>query len=209
MASNDQFNDAQCEVDGRSLHLCETLLVVKQKLGDPGQERLRVLLSDEKAREDILRFARDSGLSAEPLGQRGEDFLVAVGKRAPKQREQLEEVAVAEGPRDSVLLITGEAIGARDESLGRMLMTKFLYSLTEMQERPAAIAIVSAGVRLTARESESLEPLRTLESAGVDIMVCRPSVQFLALEAEVDVGRLCDMYQIVERLLAASKTLTI
>ena len=101
MASNEHFSDAQFEVDGRSLHLCETLLAVKQKLGTAGHERLNVLLSGEKARDDILRFARDSGLSAESLGQRGEDFLVGIGKRAPEQREQLEKVAVAERPGDS------------------------------------------------------------------------------------------------------------
>lgn len=209
MASNDQSIDAQFDVDGRSLHLCETLLAVKQKLGDPGHERLRVLLSGEKARDDIMRFARDSGFRAQPLGQRGEDFLVGIDKREPKERERLEEVALAERPRDSLLLISSEDIGPRDQSLGRMLMMKFLYSLTETRERPAAIVIVSGGVRLTTRNSESLEPLRTLESAGVDIMVCRPSAEFLALEDQVAVGRLCNMYQIVERLLAASKTLSI
>jgi selenium metabolism protein YedF len=209
MASNEHFNGSQCELDGRSLHLCETLLAVKQKLGATGHESLKVLLSGEKARDDILRFARDSGFSAESLGQRGEDFLVGIGKRGPEQRERLEEVAVAERPGDSLLLICGDAIGARDESLGRMLMTKFLYSLAEMQERPTAIVIVSGGVRLTTRKSENLEPLRTLENAGVDIMVCRPSAQFLAIEDEVAVGRLCNMYQVVERLLAAGKTLSI
>jgi selenium metabolism protein YedF len=209
MASKDQFDHTQCEVDGRSLHLCETLLAVKQKLGDREQECLTVLLSGEKARDDIMLFARDSGFRAQPLGQRGEDFLVGIGKRAPEERERLEEVALAERPRDSLLLISSEGIGPRDQSLGRMLMMKFLYSITETRERPTAIVIVSGGVRLTTRKSESLEALRTLESAGVDIMVCRPSAEFLALENEVAVGRLCNMYQIVERLLAASKTLTV
>jgi len=209
MANTNHLSDAEYELDGRFLHLCETLLAVKHKLGDPGQERLRVLLSNEKARDDIMRFARDSGFRAQPLGQRGEDFLVGIDKREPKERERLEDVALAERPRDSLLLITSEGIGPRDESLGRMLMMKFLYSLTETQERPAAIVIVSGGVRLATRKSESLEPLRTLESAGVDIMVCRPSAEFLALEDQVAVGRLCNVYEIVERLLAASKTLSI
>ena len=207
MISDHHLSDAECEIDGRRLHLCETLLAVKQKLSAPGHGHLKVVLSGEKARDDVLRFARDSGFRAEPLGQQGEDFLVGIGKRKREEKEQLEEVVVAERPRDSLLLISSEAIGAPDQSLGRMLMTRFLYSLTETQERPTAIVIVSGGVKLATRESESLEPLRTLESAGVDVMVCCASAEFL--KEEIVVGKLCDMYQIVEKLLAASRTLSI
>ena len=56
---------------------------------------------------------------------------------------------------------------------------------------------------------ESLDALRALEGAGVDVMVCRASAEFLNLKDRIAVGRVCDMYQIVERLLAAGNTLSI
>ena len=43
----------------------------------------------------------------------------------------------------------------------------------------------------------------------MDVMICRDSAEFLKLKDKIAVGRLCDMYQIVERLLAARNTLTI
>jgi intracellular sulfur oxidation DsrE/DsrF family protein len=143
------------------------------------------------------------------LGRRDDDFLLRLERGRPEEREQLEQVALAERPKDTLLLISGECIGAADKSLGRMLMTKFLYSLTETERRPTAVVIVSSGVQLASSDSESLEALHALEGAGVDVMICRDSAEFLNLTDKIAVGRLCDMYQIVERLLAARKTLTI
>jgi len=209
MTDQHHFGSADCEIDGRSLHLCETLVTLKHTINSADRGRVRVVLSSEKARDDLSRFAEGAGYSAQPLGQRGDDFLLEIQKRKPEEKERLEEVAVAERPRDSVLLISSERVGSPDESLGRMLMKKLLYSLTETEQRPTAIVIVSSGVRIAACDSESLEALRALEGAGVDIMVCSASVEFLKLTGKIAVGKVCDMYQIVERLLAASKTLSI
>ena len=200
---------AEGEIDGRTPHLSETLLAVKDRLNSADCGRVRVVLSSEEARDDLSRFAEGSGFAAQPLGQRGDDFLLEIQKGKPEEKEQLEEVAVAERPKDSVLLISSERVGSPDESLGRMLMKKLLYSLTETEQRPTAIVIVSSGVRIAVDNSESLEALRVLEGAGVDIMVCGASVEFLKLKGKIAVGRVCDMYQIVERLLSASKTLSI
>ena len=156
-----------------------------------------------------MRFARDAGYGAQPSGRRDDDFLLRIERGKPEEREQLQEVALAERPKDTLLLISGECIGAADESLGRMLMKKFLYSLTETEQRPATVVIVSSGVWLATSDSESLDALHALEGAGVDVMVCRASAEFLNLKDRIAVGRVCDMYQIVERLLAAGNTLTI
>lgn len=200
---------AECEIDGRAAHPCETLLAAKRKLTTLPTGRVTIILSSEKGRDDMLRFARDAGYGAQPLGRRDDDFLLRLERGKPEEREQLERVALAERPKDKLLLISSESIGAPDKSLGRMLMKKFLYSLTETEQRPTAIVIVSSGVRLASSDSESLEVLHALEGAGVDVMVCRASAEFLNLKDKIAVGRLCDMYQIVERLLAASNTLTI
>jgi len=209
MAERHHADTGKCDIDGRALHLFETLLAVKSRLSHVGTASVTVVLDSEKARDDLSRFAEGAGYSAQPLGQRGDDFLLHIQKEKPEEKEQLEEVAVADQPTDSVLLITSETVGSPDESLGRMLMKKLLYSLTETEQRPTAIVIVSSGVRLAVNNSDSVEALRVLEGAGVDIMVCGASVEFLKLKGKIAVGRVCDMYQIVERLLAASKTLSI
>lgn len=200
---------AECEIDGRAAHPCETLLAAKRKLTTLPTGRVTIILSSEKGRDDMLRFARDAGYGAQPLGRRDDDFLLRLERGKPEEREQLERVALAERPKDKLLLISSESIGAPDKSLGRILMKKFLYSLTETEQRPTAIVIVSSGVRLASSDSESLEVLHALEGASVDVMVCRDSAEFLNLKDKIAVGRLCNMYQIVERLLAAANTLTI
>lgn len=203
------LGSAECEIDGRSAHPCETLLAAKCKLSTVPTGRVTIILSSEKGRDDMLRFARDAGYGAQPLGKRDDDFLLEIGSSAPEAKEQLEKVALAERPEDKLVLIASEGIGAPDKSLGRMLMKKFLYSLTETEQRPTAIVIVSSGVRLATSGSESLEALHALEGAGVDVMVCRDSAEFLNLKDRIAVGRLCNMYQIVERMLASGSTLTI
>jgi selenium metabolism protein YedF len=209
MTDRYHLNTPESDIDGRALHLLETLLAVKSRLSDVGTESVTVMLESEKARDDLSRFAEGAGYSAQPLGRRGDDFLLHIQKGKPEEKEQLEQVAVADQPMDSVLLISSETVGSPDESLGRVLMKKLLYSLTETEQRPTAIVIVSAGVRLAVDSSDSIEALRVLEDAGVDVMVCGASVEFLKLKGKIAVGRVCDMYQIVERLLAASKTISI
>jgi len=209
MTDNLHLPGAQCEIDGRSAHPCETLLAAKRKLTAAPAGRVTLVLASEQDRDDMLRFAREAGYGARPLGRRDDDFLLRLEQGRPEEREQLEQVALAERPKDALLLISSDGIGAPDKSLGRMLMTKFLYSLTETERRPTAIVIVSSGVRLASSDSESLEALHALEGAGVDVMICRDSADFLNLKDKIAVGRLCDMYQIVERLLAARNTLTI
>jgi len=177
--------------------------------GFQSMRSVQIIVRGEKDRDDMVRFARNAGFRAESVGRQGEEFLLEIQKQKPEEMEELEEVAVEEGPRDSVLLIRSEEIGTGDGPLGRMLMKQFLYSLTEMEQRPTAIVMVSSGVRLATRKSESLDALRALEKAHVEVMVCRASVEFLKSTADVAVGMLCDMYQIVERLLAADIVLSI
>ncbi len=209
MAERHHPGRSECDIDGRSLHLLETLLAVKSRLSDMRKDSVTVMVDSEEARDDLARFAEGAGYSAQPLRRRGDDFLLHIQKGKPEEKEQLEEVAVADQPTDSVLLVTSETVGPTVEPLGRMLMKKLLYSLTETEQRPTAVVIVSSGVRLAVTGSESIEALRVLEDAGVDIMVCGASVEFLELKGKIAVGRVCDMYQIVERLLAAIKTLSI
>ena len=209
MAEHHHSGEFECDIDGRAVHLLETLLAVKSKLGQMGADSVTVMLDTEKARDDLSRFAEGAGYSAQPLGRRGDDFLLHIQKSKPEEKEQLEQVAVADQPTDSVLLISSETVGSPEEALGRMLMKKLLYSLTETEQRPTAIIIVSSGVRLATNGSDSIEALRVLEDAGVDIMICGASVEFLKLKDKIAVGKVFNMYQIVERLLAATKTLSI
>jgi|GEM_PF-330616 len=208
MAERHHAATSECDIDGRAVQPLETLLTVKSRLTQAATESVTVVLDTEKARDDLSRFAEDAGYCAQPLGRRDDDFLLHIQRGKPEEKEQLEEVAVADQPTDSVLLISSETVGCPDEQLGRMLMKKLLYSLTETEQRPTAIVIVSSGVRLAVNNSDSIEALRVLEDAGVDIMICGASVEFLELKGKIAVGRVCDMYQIVERLLAASKTLS-
>ena len=63
----------------------------------------------------------------------------------------------------------------------------------------------NGGARLTSEGSSSLEDLRALEAAGVEILTCGTCLNFYGLSDRLAVGAVTNMYTIVEKLSAAEK----
>jgi hypothetical protein len=87
-------------------------------------------------------------------------------------------------------------------------MRGFLYSLTEAEAPPLRLILMNAGVRLAVEGSDSLAHLQALGERGVDILACGTCLDFLHLTEALRVGRVTNMYEISEHLLAGP-TLTV
>ncbi len=116
---------------------------------------------------------------------------------------------MAEVGDGTVIVLGGETMGRGDDALGAKLMGSFLRAVATTAPRPDAIVFYNAAVRLLAPGSASLDALRQLDDAGVDLLACVTCLEFFDLTARLEVGRVSNMREIVQRTAAASRLLTV
>jgi selenium metabolism protein YedF len=110
---------------------------------------------------------------------------------------------------DTTIVVNQETMGQGDPQLGRQLMLKCLHQLTGLAQKPHTIVFYNGGVRLLASDSPTVDVLRQLERDGVELIACGTCVEFYHLRESISVGHVCDMREIVTRLMASDKVITI
>ena len=103
--------------------------------------------------------------------------------------------------KGKMLLIQSEGLGRGDDRLGSLLMGNFLRQLGQSENRPAGLIFWNTGVRLVCEGSGVLEPLRSLEAQGVEIMVCSTCLEYFDLADTLAVGRTTTMQKSIHLML--------
>ncbi|MDL2253482.1 sulfurtransferase-like selenium metabolism protein YedF [Ruminococcaceae bacterium OttesenSCG-928-I18] len=98
-----------------------------------------------------------------------------------------------------MVLVATNLFGQGSEDLSKTLMKSYLFSLTEAKPQPTTIAFINSGVFLTTDESSAADIL-TLEASGVEIISCGACLDFYSLKENLLVGKIGNMYQIVEKM---------
>ena len=110
---------------------------------------------------------------------------------------------------DCVIVVNADHMGHGDDGLGAKLLANFLRTLTVIDPKPDAIVFYNAAVKLLGPASTSLDSLRQLDDAGVDLLACITCLDFFALTARLQVGHVSNMREIAQRLMTAEKVVTI
>ena len=98
-----------------------------------------------------------------------------------------------------VAVIPSEFMGSGDDELGTVLMKGFVFALTQLDELPATVLMYNGGVKLACAGSSSLDDLRALAEAGVEIMSCGTCLNHYGLADRLEVGEATNMYVIVDK----------
>ncbi len=109
----------------------------------------------------------------------------------------------------TVVVVNGEAMGRGDDALGAKLLGNLLRTATTVDPKPDAIVFYNAAVKLLGPASQSLEALRALDGAGVDLLACVTCLEFFGLTQQLQVGRVSNMREIVQRTMEAGKVWTL
>ncbi|WP_242392804.1 sulfurtransferase-like selenium metabolism protein YedF [Anaeromyxobacter oryzisoli] len=109
----------------------------------------------------------------------------------------------------TVVIVNGEGMGRGDDALGAKLLGNFLRTLTTLEAKPDTLVFYNAGVKLLGSGSASLEALRQLEDAGVDLLACVTCLEFFGLTKDLQVGQVSNMREIAQRTLAAASVVTL
>jgi selenium metabolism protein YedF len=100
------------------------------------------------------------------------------------------------------VFIVTDKIGRDNDELGAVLMKNFLYSLARNEERPKAVMLMNAAVRLACNGSSSVDDLTLLAENGVAVKACGTCLDFLGLKDELAVGEVGTMPDSVAALMA-------
>lgn len=196
------------KVDCRGLNCPEPVLKTKDALASDPDMKIYVLVDNETARENVLRFVKSQGKSA-VWEKEDSHFIISISGE-PKHEESellfLKDDGSIEKP---VLFIASDEIGAGSRELGTMLMRNFIYTLTKREKLPRAIIFMNSGVKLTITDSPAVEELKELEVNGVQILVCGTCLDYYELKEKHLIGQVSNMYDISDLLLEASRVVTI
>lgn len=182
-------------VDARGLECPKPVIETKKAL-DGNIDQLTTIVDNKTAVENVRKLVTKLGYEYEVL-EKGEDFEIIITQGDSVETNVTEHSSQGKF-KDLTILFSKNTLGEGNDALGEILMKGYIYTLTEMDQYPKKLLFVNSGVYLTLDDSESLEDLKILASAGVEILSCGTCLDYLDVKDRLAVGEVSNMYSIVE-----------
>ena len=191
-------------VDCRGMSCPRPVLETKKAMGEA--EEIMVLVDNPASRENVRRFAESQGFRVDTGEEKGAFAIHLQKKGDPESAEKAAEKRVR-GDGELIVFLDSDTLGRGSEELGRVLMRAFLHTLGEAGPRPAKIIFINNGVKLACEGSDVLEDIRQLSGQGVGILSCGTCLDYFHLKEKLQVGKISNMYEILNSLTQAGKVL--
>ncbi|WP_329903830.1 sulfurtransferase-like selenium metabolism protein YedF [Porphyromonas pogonae] len=105
-----------------------------------------------------------------------------------------------------VIVIKSDLMGQGDEALGRILMKAFVNAIEEMDVMPTHIILYNKGVFVALEGTDTGASLKKLhEEKGVEVIVCGTCTDYYEIKGQLSVGRISNMYSIMDIQTKAGK----
>lgn len=194
------------EIDARGLACPKPVLETKKALSNLTGEGLITIVDNEIAVENVKKLLSKLGNNYEI--EEGEELYKI--KIFNEKGNIVKEVTSNFALKDQSILFTSDEMGLGNDELGKVLMTGYIYTLTEMEELPKYIMFVNSAVKLTTKGSKCIDDIKKLEEKGVEILSCGTCLDFLKIDLkDLQVGSVTNMYTIVDNTINVKNTITI
>lgn len=195
-------------VDCRGMACPQPVMETKKVLDRSQEKEITVLVDNPTSRENVSRFATSQGFQVSVHEEKGHTAITILRKEGVKEEKKpaLPQAAI-EG--EMVFFIDSDGLGRGSEELGGILMRAFLHTLGEADVKPQKIILVNSGVKLACEGAPALEDLQLISSQGVEILACGTCLNYFELKEKLRAGRVSNMYEILDALSRAGKTVKI
>jgi selenium metabolism protein YedF len=198
------------KIDCRGLACPQPVLETKKALEATGAEDILVIVDNPSSKENVKRFAESQGHQVSITEEKG-----VFGVRIQKGKGKSESMGGKTGgircslSSGLVVFIDTDSLGRGSEELGRILMNAFLQTLGQSEVHPQKVILINGGVKLACEGSEVLEDLQELATKGAEILTCGTCLDYFGIKKRLSVGRVSNMYEILNSLSKAGKVIRI
>lgn len=209
---------------------CPEPVTMTKAVVDQGETELEVLLDNPVSASNVTRFLESRGYG---VRLRDDEGLLTVSaqkkdtiQKAATPQKQTTILppassktipAAASVPAHGTatpsgafsVLLTSKTLGRSDEELGEILIKGFLGTLSQLDRPPLVVALMNEGVKLALYDSSSCDHLKNLENKGALVLVCGTCVNHFGIGEQIGVGKISNMFEILETLNQADKIITL
>lgn len=193
------------EIDARGLACPKPVINTKKELDKIQDGYVITTVDNEIAKENILKLAKSLNCEAKVVKE--EKDLISI--EIKKGENVIIKEKIDSALEDKCIFISSDKMGSGNDELGNVLIKGFIYTLTEAKPYPKHILLVNGGVKLSTENESTVENLKILEEAGVEILSCGTCLDYYGLKEKLQVGSVTNMYTIVDILKNSSQTISI
>ena len=175
----------------------------KEALESEGDQGLIVMVDNLAARDNVTRFAESRGCTVSTAAAEG-CYHLTIKPPAGGKPSTCVFPDAAPAPRSLVVVLASEHMGEGDPELGTVLMRYFCQTLVQM-DAPGKVLLYNRGVFLALDDSPVLSELKGLEEMGVELLVCGTCLSFYKVKERLAVGKVSNMFAILEAQMQASR----
>jgi len=166
-----------------------------------------VIVDDDGACTNVRRFAESQGAKV-VVDQNGNEFHLTIEPGQNVRAESEPQIICSTSANmNMVVYVSSEGMGSGDSGLGSKLMVGFLDTLSQFKDELSHVIFINAGAKLVVEGSSVLEHVRQLEQLGVEVLTCGTCLSHFGIKDKLAVGRVSNMYEIIETLSLAGRIL--
>ena len=185
-------------VNATGLACPQPVVLTKQAL--ESHEQVRVIVDNGTALENVKRLGTKLGCDVKIEKKKDGTYEINLTRMAGVAGAKEEFVpSCGATPAQSgpfVIVISADKMGRGNDELGYVLIRAFLHTIALQAEKPDVMIFYNTGVLLTLQESEVLDDLKELASAGVEMLVCGTCLNYFEAKEKLGVGVVSNMYDI-------------
>ena len=197
-------------VDAKGKHCPMPLIMTKKAIDEIKEnESLKILIDNDTSVKNVTRFLEEHGMKVN-TEKNGNVYELIVNKTGNiPEATKAEDYCSIEDTKFSnyVVAIQRNRLGDGAEELGTILIKGFINTLPEVTLKPKTIVILNSGIFLALKDSPVIDSLKKLEDIGVEILACGTCLDFYKKKEELGVGKISNMYDILERLSQAGNVI--
>jgi selenium metabolism protein YedF len=196
-------------VDARGLVCPQPVVLAKRAI--ESHEQVKVIVDNDTALENVKRLGTKLGCDVKAEKKNDGSYEINLTRKTDVAGikddfvPSCDATPASSGPL--VIVISADKMGRGNDELGYVLIRTFLHTVVLQAEKPNVMIFYNTGVKLTLQESEVLDDLKELASAGVEMLVCGTCLNYFEAKEKLGVGVVSNMYDIVETMSRAGRLL--
>lgn len=199
-------------LDAKGLKCPMPLIETKKALKEiEKDETLKIIVDNETSVKNVEHFLTDNGMEVERSEKNGIFEIVVNKQEGDLEEVQAEAYCTTSGELDEsyVVMFAKDRLGEGSEELGNVLVAGLLNTIKERDVLPEKIIFMNSGVNLVLNDSPALPLLKELSDKNVDLVSCGTCLDYFGKMDELALGRVSNMYDILESMLSVGKVINI